>query len=146
MDDNHHLLLVKPGMVSRKTIITPEGNDEEELVAAGDAYATVKGQRHAEGLTFLRRGRRDFSMLYDYRPIPWVESPALLLLEYPGFFTAALHCKGAGGLVPLVVDRRITWVRECSRAETADVSIAIFRIDILHAYPSREEEAIRPDL
>jgi hypothetical protein len=142
--DNDNLLLVKPALPARRGVLPPEGDDE--LVAAGDAYATVRGLRHAEGLRFRRRGRRSFTMSYDYRPIPWWESPGLLLLEYPGFFTIALHGKCVAELEPLIIDRRVTWLRECGEAEAAGLPVAVVRIDILHAYPSREEEAIRPDL
>jgi hypothetical protein len=140
MDDSNRLLLVKPTLAARKAL-TPEG-DDEELVADGDAYATVRGLRHAEGLRFLRRKRRCFTMLYDYRPTPWWDSPDLLLLEYPGFFTVALHGKGVPELEPLIVDRRLTRLRECDKAEAASLPVAVFRIDILHAYPSREEDTI----
>jgi hypothetical protein len=140
MDDGNRLLLVKPATPARKPGM-PDG-DDGEVVADGDAYATVKGLRHAEGLRFIRRNRRCFTMPYDYRPLAWWDSPTLLLLEYPGFFTAALTGKGVAGLEPLIIDRRITWLRECTEAAAVSLPIAVFRIDILHAYPSREEEAI----
>jgi hypothetical protein len=73
-------------------------------------------------------------------PIPWWEAPGLLLLEYPGFFTTALHGKSVVALEPLIIDRRLTWIRECDKAEAAGLPVAVFRIDILHAYPSREED------
>jgi hypothetical protein len=145
MDNGDRLLLVKPTLPARRASIPPEG-DDDELVATGDAYATVKGQRQAEGLRFRRLRRRSFAMLYDYRPIPWCESPGLLLLEYPGFFTTALHGKSVVELEPLIIDRRVTWIRECDKAASAGLPVAVFRIDILHAYPSREEEAIGPGL
>lgn len=142
MDDSTRLLLVKPSLAARKAVA---GDDDDELVAAGDAYATVRGQRHAEGLRFVRQSRRTFTMLYDYRPIPWYDSPDLLLLEYPGFFTIALHGKSVVELEPLISDRRLTWLRECSPAEAAGLAVAVLRIDRLHAYPSREEEVIGSD-
>ena len=141
MDSDNPLLLVKPALQARRAIRPPEGEDDE-LVAAGDAYATVRGLRHAEGLRFRRQRQRSFTMPYDYRPIPWWESPGLLLLEYPGFFTVSLHGKGVAELEPLISDRRVTWLRECDDAEAATLPIAVFRIDILQAYPSREDEAI----
>lgn len=136
MDDGNRLLLVKPALVPKRAIIPPEGDGDE--VAAGDAYATVKGQRQADSLRFLRRKGRSFTMPYDYLPVPWWESPALLLLEYPGFFTVALHGKAVAELEPRISDRRVTWLRECDEAEAASVPVAVFRIVILHAYPSRE--------
>jgi hypothetical protein len=136
---------VKPTLLVRRAIITPD-DDGDELVATGDAYATVKGQRQADSLRFLRSNRRSFTMPYDYLPVPWWESPALLLLEYPGFFTVALHGKTLDELEPRISDRRVTWLRECAEAEAAGLPLAVFRIDILHAYPSREEEAIRANL
>jgi hypothetical protein len=136
---------VKPALITRRAIIPPEG-DDDELVATGDAYATVKGQRQADSLRFLRRKRRSFTMPYDYLPVPWWESPLLLLLEYPGFFTVALHGKNLDELEPRISNRHVTWLRECDEAEAAGLPLAVFRIDILHAYPSREQEAIRPDL
>jgi hypothetical protein len=143
MDDGERLLLVKPALHVRRPVSPP---DDDELVADGDAYATIRGQRQAEGLRFRRHRRRSFTMPYDYRPIPWWESPALLLLEYPGFFTTALHGKSVIELEPLIIDRRVTWLRECDEAAAASLPVAVFRIDILHAYPSREEETIGPGL
>jgi hypothetical protein len=145
MDSGDPLLLVKPALSARRAIRPPDDEDGE-MVATGDAYATVKGQRQAEGLRFLRLRRRSFAMPYDYRPIPWWESPGLLLLEYPGFFTTALHGKSVVELEPLIIDRRLTWIRECDKATAASLPVAVFRIDILHAYPSREEETIGPGL
>jgi hypothetical protein len=139
MDDGNRLLLVKPAPVTRKDSLLPEADNGDVLVAEGDAYATVKGQRQAEGLRIIRRNRKSFTMNYDYRPLPWWDTPDLLLLEYPGFFTLALHGKNVVELEPLIVDRRLTRVRECGEA-AAHLPIAVFRIKILHAYPSREEE------
>jgi hypothetical protein len=147
MDDADLLLLAKPALRAKRPGMPPDGDDGvDELVATGDAYATVKGQRHADILRFLRQRRRSFAMPYGYLPIPWWESPALLLLEYPGFFTVAMHGKSLDELERRISDKRVTWVRECDKAAAADLPLAVFRIDILHAYPSREEEGIVPDV
>jgi hypothetical protein len=148
MDDSNRLLLVKSPPITRKAItgVVPIDDNDEEVIATGDAYATVKGQRQADSLRFLRHNRRSFTMPYDYLPVPWWESPLLLLLEYPGFFTVALHGKSLDELEPRISNRQLTWLRECGEAEAASLPLAVFRIDILHGYPSREEEAIRPDL
>jgi hypothetical protein len=144
MDDADLLLLPKPGIVRPKRHSLPPGDDDgiEELVADGNAYATVKGPRQADSLRFLRRGRRSFSMPYAYLPVLWWESPILLLLEYPSLHTVAVHGRQLDCLEQRIGDRRVTWLRESDPAATSGLGVVIRRIDIIHAYPSREEEAI----
>lgn len=113
-----------------------QGDDEE--FGPGDAYANIKGQRQSLDLRFHRHGRFSFAMPYGYMPIPWWDGPTLLLLEYPGIYTVALRGKNPVGLMPLLAERRLTWIRECDPAADATLPIAVFRIDILSFYPSRE--------
>ncbi len=60
----------------------PSVKRDDETVAPGDAYATVKGQRTATSLKFIRRGGRSFAMPYGYLPIAWCEPPDTILIEY----------------------------------------------------------------
>lgn len=141
MADGDLYLLTKPALRPKQLIAPPKGIDEpEEEIAAGDAYATVKGPRHAGGVYFIRRKRISFAMDYGYLPIPWLVSPALLLLEYPGCFTVFLHGKGLDQLVPLVIERRLTWLRECDKAAAAHLPVGIFLIERQQVYPSREAD------
>ena len=131
-------LEARPKQPRRKPDFTDDNDGPDEIVATGDAFATVKGQRHADGLRFIRPGRQCFTLSYNYLPIPWWDAPGLLLLEYPGLFTLRLTGKEPEALEPPISERRITWIRECDPDEAADLPIAVFRIDILHAYPSRD--------
>jgi hypothetical protein len=129
--DGDHLQLVS----NRQP--TP-GNRSDEAVALGDAYATAKGQRAADMLEFRRKDGTGFAMPYGYRPILWSHPPDTILIEYPGFFTVALTCKGQEELFKRLSDRRVTWIRECSEALAAGLPTAVTRIEILRSYPSRE--------
>jgi hypothetical protein len=77
-------------------------------------------------------------MPYGYRPIIWGHPPDTILVEYPGFFTVALSCKGQDELFKRISDQRVTWIRECSEALAADLPVAVTRIEILRSYPSRD--------
>ena len=111
---------------------------QDETVALGNAFATVKGQRTAEALEFRRKDGSSFVMPYGYRPILWGHPPDALLIEYPGFFTVALTCKGLSELFKRIGEQRVTWVRECDGLLAADLPVAVTRIEILRSYPSRE--------
>jgi hypothetical protein len=132
-DDNGKFL----SLVNSRTAKRPEENDES---AAGDAYATVKGQRTASTLRLFRGNGKPVSMPYAYLPIIWGDHlPSQVLIEYPGFFTVRLT--GDCDLSPLeelLADHRVTWIRECSQAEAARLPLAVTRIDLLRFYPSRE--------
>jgi hypothetical protein len=144
-DSGKFLSLVNPRAAKR-----PEEKDE---AAAGDAYATVKGQRTASTLRLLRANGKPVSIPYAYLPIIWGDHlPGLVLIEYPGLFTARLagDCD-LGPLEELLAEHRVTWIRECSQAEAARLPLAVTRIDLLRFYPSREvagdprDAAIRQD-
>lgn len=111
---------------------------QDEAVAQGNAYATVKGQRIAEALEFIREDGSSVVMPYGYRPILWAHPPAVILIEYPGFFTVALACKGFDELRRLLREQRVTWIRECGDALAAGLPVAVTRIEFLRSYPSRE--------
>ena len=129
--DNEHLHLV-----SNREPVPDKRSDE--AVALGNAYATAKGQRAAESLEFRRKDGTSFAMPYGYRPILWGHPPDSMLIEYPGFFTVALTCKGHDELFKRISDHRITWIRECDETLAAGLPVAVTRIEILRAYPSRE--------
>lgn len=118
----------------------PEG--EEERIAAGDAYATVTGQRQAVALKYLRSQASSFAVPYAYLPLTWWHSSALLLIEYPGLFTVALHGRNLGELERRITDRRVTWVRECGETAARLLPVAVTRIDLLRSYPSREGDGM----
>lgn len=128
----------RPKRPRRMPDFTDDNDGPDEIVATGDAFATVKGQRQADGLRFIRTGRQCFTLSYAYLPIPWWDATGLLLLEYPGLFTVRLVGKEPEALEPRISERRITWIRECDPAQAADLPVAVFRIDVLHAYPSRD--------
>jgi hypothetical protein len=126
-------------LVSNRRAAEPEAYEElEEEVASGDAYATAKGQRTADSLEFRREDGTAFTIPYGYRPILWGHPPDSILIEYPGFFTVALTCTGYGELFKRLGDRRVTWIRECGETIAAGLPVAVTRIEILRAYPSRE--------
>jgi hypothetical protein len=110
----------------------------DEAVAIGYAYATAKGQRLADALEFRRKDKTAFTMPYGYRPIIWWHPPETILIEYPGFFTVALTGKDLQELYHRVSDQRVTWIRECDPAQAANLPVAVTRMEILRAYPSRD--------
>jgi hypothetical protein len=118
----------------------PSVKRDDETIAPGDAYATVKGQRAATALKFIRRGGPSFTMPYAYLPILWREAADTLLVEYPGLFTVALLGQGNSleGLEDLIADHRVTRIRECEPRVAAALPMAVTRILILRSYPSRE--------
>ena len=126
-------------LVTNRRVTEPEPYEEsEEEIAQGDAYATVKGQRNATYLEYRRKDGTSFAIPYGYRPIVWGHPPDSILIEYPGFFTVALTSKGHGELFKRIGEQRVTWIRECEETLAASLPVAVTRIEILRAYPSRE--------
>jgi hypothetical protein len=119
----------------------PATKRDDESVAAGDAYATVKGPRTATSLKFIRRDRPPFAVPYAYLPIPWCQAADTLLVEYPGLFTVALLSEGGSveGLDDLIAEHKLLRIRECERRVAAILPCAVTRILILGSYPSRED-------
>jgi hypothetical protein len=114
--------------------------DEGEETETGNAYATARGLRTPPALRFLRTdGTLKFAMPYGYLPIVWGESPRLILLEYPGFFTVTLAGKNLAVLETRLCDHRVTWIRECDEAQAAALPVAVTRIAIARVYPSHAE-------
>jgi hypothetical protein len=115
---------------------TPE---EAPAAAAGDAYATVMGQRTAGSLKFIRSTGKPVSLPYALLPLVWGDYlPTVLLVEYPGYFTVRLRGVGLDPLEQLITERRVTWIRACTEDEAARLPVAVTGIDLLHYYPSRE--------
>jgi hypothetical protein len=115
---------------------TPE---EAPASAAGDAYATVMGQRTASALKFIRSTGKPVSLPYALLPLVWGDYlPTVLLIEYSGYFTVRLRGIGLNPLEQLITERRVTWIRACSEEEAARLPVAVTGIDLLHYYPSRE--------
>lgn len=112
--------------------------NDDELIEAGNAFAVARGTRAPPALRFLLPGGKGFAMPYAYQPIVWGESPELVLLEYPGFFTVILAGLELGQLEARLIERRVTWIRQCSEAEAARLPAAVTRIARMHRYPSRE--------
>jgi len=125
-------------LVTNRRAAEPEPYEPLEEVALGDAYATAKGQRTAESLEFRCKDDFGFAIPYGYRPLLWRHSPDSILIEYPGFFTVALTCKGHDELFKRLVDQRVTWINECDDTLAAGLPVAVTRIEILRSYPSRE--------
>jgi hypothetical protein len=129
-DDEHlHLVSNREPMPHKRS---------DEAVALGNVYATAKGQRAAEAIEFRRKDGTSFTMPYGYRPILWGHPPASILVEYPGFFTVALTVVGHGELLKRLGAQQVTWIRECDESLAASLPVAVTRIEILRAYPSRE--------
>ena len=107
---------------------------------AASAYGVVKGQRTATTLRLIRKNRKPVTLPYAYLPIIWGDYlPELVLIEFPGLFTARLT--GFPDLSPLeelLSEHRVTWIRACSQAEAAPLPLAVTRIDLLRYYPPRE--------
>lgn len=123
------------------------GDDEADvLIAPGDTYATVTGQRTASSIEFIPRDEDAFVIPYGYLPLLWMKRPATLLVEYPTLFTVRLRAKRVDWLKRLIRDQRLLWIRECSAAEAEALSFAVTAIEILYSYPSRETgiHAARP--
>lgn len=126
-------------LITNQRAVKPKPYEQpEEEIAQGDAYATAKGQRNANYLQFRRNDGTFFAMPYGYRPIIWGHLPDSILIEYPGFFTVALTGKDLDELSLRITDQRVTWIRECNETEAATLAVAVTRIEILRAYPSRE--------
>ena len=85
-------------------------------------------------------------MPYAYHPIIWGESPTLVLIEYPRFFTVILAGKNLGQLEAQLCERRVTWIRQCGEAEAAALPVAVTRIQRLNCYPSREPDGKPSDI
>jgi hypothetical protein len=111
----------------------------DEAVALGHAYATAKGQRQADTLQFRRKDKSSFAMPYGYRPIAWWYPTDTILVEYPGFFTVSLTGINLEELYHRISDQRVTWIRECEPSLATSLPIAVTRIEIIRAYPSRDE-------
>lgn len=115
-----------------------EAQDAPELVAPGDIYATVTGQRQALNLEFVWRDGRSLCVPYACLPLIWWHPPGLLTLEYPSLFSVVLRGKELDELHRRIRDHRVTWVREFDEHQAAGLACAVTHIDILRFYPSRE--------
>lgn len=116
----------------------PPHDADDELVAQGDAYAAVRGQRTALSIEFIPRDGDGFILYYADIAAFWIRRPDTILIEYRHLFTVRLRLQGFDLLKRLIRDQRITWIRECSPAEAKALPAAVTRIDILRHYPSRE--------
>ena len=115
----------------------PETKDDP---GDGIAYGCVKGQRTANLLRLIRRQGKPVTIPYAFLPIVWGDwLPHLVLIEWPGLFTARLAAGcDLGPLEARIADYRVTWIRECDAAEVAALPLAVTRIDLIRYYPSRE--------
>ena len=124
----------------KRRVASSDNGQPEETTEPGNAYATTRGLRAAPALRFLHPdGRLNFAMPYGYLPIVWGDSPSLILLEYPGFFTVTLAGKNLGVLETRLCDQRVTWIRECDQVLAAVLQVAVTRIEIIRTYPSRND-------
>jgi hypothetical protein len=137
MDDTDLLTAVRVRRELRPKL--PEGDDgADELVGEGDAYACVKGQRVASAIEFIPRDGDPFIIPYGYLPLLWPKRPDTLLVEYPTLFTVQLQGKHLDVLKQRIRDQRVIWIRACDEVTAARLPVAVTRIEILRAYPSRE--------
>ena len=124
---------------AKRPDVPPEPiGDDDEVIAPGDAYAAVTGQRIALAIEFIPRDGDAFVIHYADILVLWIRQPDTLLIEYRNLFTVGLRVKGFDSFKRLLRDQRITRITECSEAEAAGLEVAITRIDILRIYPSRE--------
>ena len=143
MDDNEPRVIPFTARTGRGGKEPPDGSDPAdaaELVADGDAYAVARGTRTPAALRFLLRNGKTFALPYAYHPVIWGESPGLVLLEYPKFFTVILAGRNLGLLEARLCDQRVTWIRECGEAQAALLPVAVTHIERLNRYPSRETD------
>jgi hypothetical protein len=116
-----------------------DGDADGVLIAKGNVYASVCGQREAVMLEFIRQDGHSFSVPYHRQPLIWWHPPDTIILEYPGIFSVLLRGKNLEELHGRINDRRVTWVRECDDSVAAALPMAVTRIEIIRAYPSHSE-------
>ena len=123
------------------------GQEDDELVAPGNCYATITGQRTAHAIEFIPSDTDPFIVPYAYLPLLWPKRPDILLIEYPSLFTVLVQSSPPDILKRLIRDRRILWIRESTPAEAASLPVAVARIRILRTFPSRDagEAADHPE-
>lgn len=119
----------------------PPANDE--LVEPGNAFAVVRGTRAPPALRFFLASGKSFAMPYHTPPIVWGESPALVLLEYPGFFTVILAGHNLGLLEARLCEQRVSWIRQCPPGQVAGDTVMVTRIERMNRYPSREHDGTK---
>jgi hypothetical protein len=117
---------------------SPAPDDTGELIAPGDIYATVTGQRLALALEFIRKDKRSFTVPYSYLPLLWWQPPGSLTIEYPNLFSVRLLGKELDELRRRIKDQRIVWVREFDERQAVALASAVTHIEILRSYPSHE--------
>lgn len=115
-----------------------EPPNEDDQVEPGNAFAVARGTRAPPALRLLLPDGKSFAMPYGNPPIVWGDSPELVLLEYPGFFTVILAGKNLGLLEARLSEQRVTWIRQCNEADAACLPAAVTRIERMHRYPSHE--------
>ena len=118
----------------------PRPERDDEAIAPGKAFATVTGARRAPALEFIWRDGKSLCVPYACLPLLWWHPPGLILLEYPGLFTVALHGRRLAELHQRLRDQKVLWVREGDSDEAPP--LAVTSIAILRAYPSHE--AVNP--
>jgi hypothetical protein len=113
--------------------------DPEHAPGAGIVYGLVHGQREASVLRLIRPDGKPLTLPYSLMPIVWGDFlPAIILVEYAGFFTLRLRGHDLDPLELFISERRVTWVRACDPATAAALPLAVTGIDLLRYYPSRE--------
>lgn len=107
--------------------------------ADDSAYGVIRGEREATMLRLIRPNGKPFTAPYSLLSFVWGDFlPALILIEYAGFFTVRLSGDDLTPLEPLISKRCVTWIRACDPATAARMPGAVTGIDILRFYPSRE--------
>ena len=139
MDDSGELLPFASRLDGKPRLPPDAEEPPDELVAPGQAFATVTGQRTATALEFIRRDGRAFCVPYAYAPLLWWQPPGSLVIEYPGVFSVVLRGCNLAGLYRRVRDKRVTWI--CETGEIDATGTAVTSIEIVHAFPSRETGA-----
>lgn len=126
-------------LLSRLAQPKPEnGQEDDELIAPGNCYATISGQRTAHAIEFIPGDADPVIVPYAYLPLLWPKRPDILLIEYPTLFTVLVQSSPPDILKRLIRDRRILWIRESTPAEAATLPVCVARIRILRTFPSRD--------
>jgi hypothetical protein len=114
---------------------------EEDDMAPGDAWRSLRGERHALHLVFVFRDGEDFSMPYALLPTTWSGAGGSFLIEYPQL-TVWLRGRNLADLKQAVRRHQITQVREVDMMQAAALPCVVTSIEIVDWFPSREVAAI----
>ena len=127
----------------------PSGDEPEETVAPGNAFAVVRGLRSPITLRFLHAdGSLIHALPYGYLPVIWGHSPGVTVIEYPNLFALMLAGENIAPLEARLCEYRVTWIRltpprlaateQEGAAQATPPATTVHRIERLTTLPSRE--------